>query len=189
MTVKLSRFAPALGALLCLASANTASAQWFPFRGLFTPCPCGPTPSMYSPVSYGGCSSGACGVAPTAMINNNSCGCAPVARRCWRRTPRRRTRCARRCRDGRRESSIRALPCRLLHERCAHRSTHRGDAGARDHDFFHQSFRHTHRIDRVGSLVCTQHDHLFYSILHRRMQHIVGSDGIRPDGFHWMKLT
>ncbi len=79
MTVKLSRLAPALGALLCLASANTASAQWFPFRGLFTPCPCGPTPSMYSPVSYGGCSSGACGVAPAAMINNNSCGCAPIA--------------------------------------------------------------------------------------------------------------
>jgi len=79
MTVKLSRFASAFGALLCLASANTASAQWFPFRGLFTPCPCGPTPAMYSPVSYGGCSNGACGVTPTAMINNNSCGCAPVA--------------------------------------------------------------------------------------------------------------
>ena len=78
MTVKLSRFAPALGALLCLASANTASAQWFPFRGLFTPCPCGPTPSMYSPVSYGGCSNGACGIAPSAGIGN-SCGCAPVA--------------------------------------------------------------------------------------------------------------
>ena len=78
MTVKLSRFAPALGALLCFASASTASAQWFPFRGLFTPCPCGPAPSMYSPVSYGGCSNGACGIAPAAAISN-PCGCTPVA--------------------------------------------------------------------------------------------------------------
>lgn len=80
MTVKLSRFAPALGALVCLVFASTASAQWFPFRGLFTPCPCGPATSMYAPVSYGsGCSSGACGIAPTAMYSN-PCGCAqPVA--------------------------------------------------------------------------------------------------------------
>ena len=75
MTVKLSRLAPVLGALVWLASAGSASAQWYPFRGLFSPCPCGPIcrptccPSIMAPIG-GGCPSGACGCAPAT--------CAPA---------------------------------------------------------------------------------------------------------------
>lgn len=81
MTVNLSRLAPALGALVWLASANPAAAQWFPFSGLFRPCACGPVcaptygQAMFAPA--GGCSSGACGVMPTAAISN-PCSCAPA---------------------------------------------------------------------------------------------------------------
>ena len=80
MTANLSRLAPALGALVWLASANPAAAQWFPFAGMFRPCPCGPTCApAYAPVAIapaGGCSSGTCGVMPTAF--NTPCGCAPA---------------------------------------------------------------------------------------------------------------
>ena len=77
MIGKQSRFAPVLGALVWLASASPVSAQWVPFRGLFGgPCgPCGPVcqPAMFTPA---GCSTGACGVMPTAYAN--PCGCAPA---------------------------------------------------------------------------------------------------------------
>ena len=79
MIGKQFRFAPVLGALIWLASASPAPAQWVPFRGLFG-CPCGPTcgpvcqPAMFTPA--GGCNSGACGVTPVAY--SNPCGCAPA---------------------------------------------------------------------------------------------------------------
>ena len=95
MIGKPSRFAPALGALLCLASATPVSAQWAPFGGLFRPYPCGPScgpvcqPAAWAPA--GGCSSGACGVQPIAY--SNSCGCAlamvaqPVTETVMRQVP------------------------------------------------------------------------------------------------------
>ena len=53
MTVKLSRLAPAMGALMWLATANPATAQWYPFAGLFgrnpCPCPCPPAMAAYNP--------------------------------------------------------------------------------------------------------------------------------------------
>ena len=59
MIGKPSRFAPALGALLCLASATPVSAQWAPFGGLFRPYPCGPScgpvcqPAAWAPANIG----------------------------------------------------------------------------------------------------------------------------------------
>ncbi len=83
MIGKLSRFAPALGALVWLASASPVSAQWVPFGGLFHPCACGPNygpafrPTAWAPA--GGCSRGACGVTPTAYVNPYGCAPAMVA--------------------------------------------------------------------------------------------------------------
>ncbi len=78
MTVKLSRVAPVVGAILLLAAATPVSAQWIPFFGMFRRSPCSPVYSqpMYSPAAWQpGCGTGACGVAPVAY---NPCECAPA---------------------------------------------------------------------------------------------------------------
>ncbi len=58
MTVKLSRLAPAMGALMWLATASPATAQWIPFAGLFGRNPC---PSPYAPAmaAYNPCATAA----------------------------------------------------------------------------------------------------------------------------------